>query len=91
MEKELLVLTATALPREKLVEMIEESVSEFKEATLLGKTDEELESIEQKLAVVCHMFTINLMTKGSIPEAVRHMKRMDEIDARDKLFQVKEN
>jgi len=66
MEKELLVLAATAISREKLIEMLEEEILNCKEATLLGKSEQELEEAEGKLGMICHMYTINLMTKGSI-------------------------
>jgi hypothetical protein len=87
----LALMLATITPREVLIEQLEESISEFKEAKLLNKSEEEMDDLFRSLAVRAHLITINVMTKGSL-EGVQHiMQRMDELERQDNFFKKSTN
>jgi hypothetical protein len=87
----LALMLATITPREVLIEQLEETIAEFKEAKLLNKSEEELDDLFKSLAVRAHLITINVMTKGSLEGVHSIMQRMDELERQDNFFKKNTN
>lgn len=81
--KELMVLLASAVPQEKLIEDLQEAASEAK----LFPTKENVDH----LLMQCQMFIINHATDGKLKNASEMIKEMDKFEKRNKLFQTDSN
>ena len=78
--KELMLIMATVLPEEKLIDDLQEAITEYK---LTNSND-----ARRSLATFCQMFILRSITEGNpdkLTEMLSDMKRHDE---RQKLFNV---
>lgn len=76
--KELMLIMATVLPEEKLIDDLQEAITEYK---LTNSID-----ARRSLATFCQMFILRTITQGDsekLNEMLADMKRHDE---REKLF-----
>lgn len=86
-----IVLMASVLPQEKLIELLEESISEYKEASLLGKSEEDMQEEFTKIGFHCHLILLNLVSHNSVQGAVDTIERMEKISRATKMFEPDEN
>lgn len=88
MQQELLVLLASSMTKEQLIERLDESLNEYKEARLLGNDESEKLNF---LAFNCTLLLANLMTKGDMKNAMSTIVDMQKIKDREKLFNPNSN
>lgn len=89
--KEMLVIMASLMSKQQIIERLQESIDELKEAELL--CDAEL--IEQKthhLLFTCHLMTMHVMTESKGPSgALDIIKDMNELEKSRKFFKTEKN
>ena len=87
--KEMLVFMATSLPTDKIIEMMEEALAEYKEAALLQK---DMEHAKHNVIVKTHLVTLHFMNldKG-IDGAIETIKKMEELEKANNLFKTAKN
>lgn len=81
--RDLAILMATALPKEKLVENLNEAISEWQ----INKTDENFKHV----AFYSQLVLINVVTDGDMKNAQRVMKDMENIEQVSKVFVNNDN
>lgn len=86
-----LILIASALEKETLVNMLESEVATYKEAILLNKSEEEIDQAYDKMVFHCHMVLLNKISKNSIDGAIKTMKKMEEVERARDFFTPKTN
>lgn len=89
MQQELLVLLASSMTKEQLVDRLDESLNEYKEAQLLN-SDDQNEKLNF-LAFNCTLLLANLMTKGDMKNAMSTIADMQKMQDREKLFKPNSN
>ena len=80
---ELLILGATAMPEEKLLEDLQEAITEYKSIPSEGN--------QHKMLTICMMLIVKHETGGNIKKAVEMTQRMERQHERNKLFETGEN
>jgi hypothetical protein len=85
--KELLIIVAKSMSFDQIVEKLQESIDNYKEAKLLGKEGEEMETAIRHMDMTCHMMLIN----RSKDEPLDMIKKMDQMEKREKLFETGAN
>lgn len=90
-QHQLLVMLASAMSKDQIIDRIEDEIAQYKEAVLLGKSEEELETQAHHLALACNLFLMNMVTDGSMEGAMKTINRMDQLKSRDNLFNVDKN
>lgn len=89
--KEIVVLMASALPTERIFEMLEEAMAEYKEVQLLNN-EEQIERTKQHVILISHMLTIHFMNEGKgVSGAVDTLKQMQDIEKATNLFKTTKN
>jgi hypothetical protein len=83
MNKEMMILMATAVPTDKIVDDLKEAIEEWE------INPSELN--EQKLVFYSHLLTMSFMTKGDITKAMKVTSDMDKIEKIAKNFLNNEN
>ena len=78
--KELMLIMATIMPEEKLIDDMEEALTEYK----LTNSNES----RMTLATVCQMFILRSVTKGNPDKLQEMLKDMKQHDDREKLFNI---
>jgi hypothetical protein len=71
----IIIMLASITPKELLVNQLEEAVNEFKDAKILGKSDDEMDDLFQRLAVPCLLILTKINGAGKDP--IEMMKRMN--------------
>lgn len=87
MEHELLVILASTMTKDQVIERLEQALSEYKEAELIGN-EEEIEAKNHHLLLSCHLFILHTITGGDMSKAMSTIKQMDKMRQRDKIFSV---
>lgn len=85
MNKELLVLLAASMSKEDIIERIEEALAKFKESELLGNDSTR---DYKEILCMCHMAILNHESDGNIQGAMKILSQMDNLEKREKLFNV---
>jgi uncharacterized ferredoxin-like protein len=85
MEHELLVLMASAMSREQIIERMAHAIEENKEAALLNDKDA-IEKANVALIISCHLFVLHNVTDGKIEKGFDTIKKIKEIRKREELF-----
>ena len=78
--KELMLIMATVMPEEKLIDDLQEAITEYK---LTNSNDS-----RRSLATFCQMFVLRSLTKGDPEKMNEVLKDMKQHDEREKLFTV---
>lgn len=78
--KELMLIMATVMPEEKLIDDLQEAITEYK---LTNSNDS-----RKSLAAFCQMFVLRSITKGDPEKLNEVLKDMKQHDEREKLFTV---
>lgn len=73
MNKEMMILMATAVPSDKIVDELKEAIEEWE----INPSEEN----EQKLVFFAHLLTMSFMTKGDMKKAMKVTSDMDKIEA----------
>jgi hypothetical protein len=82
--KELFIMLAKSMSTDEVVEKLEQSIDEYKEATMLN-TDVKLAL--ENLHIATHLFIMNSMEKS--PDEI--IKEMNKVDQRVKFFDTEVN
>jgi hypothetical protein len=90
MEHEMLVMLASLMTKDQIIDKIEESISEYKEATLIGN-EEEINIKAHHLAMSCNLFMMNMVTDGNMEGAMETIKKIMRLRDREKIFDVNGN
>lgn len=90
MEHELMVMLASAMSKEQIIERIEESIAEYKEAQLLGN-EEDIYLKSHFVGLSCSLFLMNMTTDGSTDGALKVINKISQMRKRDDLFNVDKN
>lgn len=88
--KEMLMLLAASMSKESVIEKLNESMSQYNEAKLLGN-ESAIEEAEKEIFVTTNLFIMNFVSKGDIKNAINNIKQMDEIERAHKFFQTPKN
>ncbi len=80
---ELLILGATLMPEEKLLEDLQESITEYKSIPS--------ESNKKKMLTVCMMLVVKHETDSNMGKAMEMIKRQDTIRERNEMFEDRDN
>jgi hypothetical protein len=87
MEHELLVLLASTMTKDQIIDRIEEEISNYKQSVLIGdKQDIEIKA--HHLAMACNLFMMNLVTNGDMEKAMGTIQKIHKMRDRDKIFDV---
>lgn len=86
-----LILMASVIKREGLIDMLKEAISEYEEAILLCKEQKEIDIHYEKFVFHCHLVLLNKVSNNSIEGAVDTMRRMDDIEKAKDFFKPKTN
>jgi hypothetical protein len=82
--KEIFVMLAKAMSQEQVINRLQDSIAEYKEADLLGKnTEKELANLKMS----CHLFILNGLEESS----TKIINDMDTVNRRMKLFDTDSN
>jgi hypothetical protein len=87
MEHELLVMLASAMTKEQIIDKIEESINEYREAMLIGN-EEQIELKSHHLAMSCNLFTMHMITDGNMEGAMKTIQKIGKMKDRDKIFDI---
>ena len=90
MNAEMLIMLASAMSTEQIVQKLEESISELKEAQLLGN-EKEITKQKHLLGLSCHLYTMHIVTEGSMEKAMSTIGDMTKTRERLKIFETGEN
>lgn len=88
--KEMLMLLAASMSKESVIEKLNESMSQYNEAKLIGNK-EKIEEAEKEIFVSTNLFIMNYVSKGDIKTAMKNIKEMEEIERAHKFFQTPKN
>lgn len=86
----MLMLLASAMSKEEIIDRLTESCAQYNEAILINNK-ENIEHAEKELFVASNLFIMNYVTKGDIKNAINSIKQMDEIEKAHKFFQTPKN
>ena len=86
-----MIIAASVLPKEELIKLLEDSVSNWKEAKLLAKSDEDIENAFSRVGFICHLIQLNIVSDSSIDGAVKTIDRMEEISKAHNFFKKQPN
>lgn len=87
--KEMLVLMATSLPTERVIEIMEEAIANYKEAALLQK---DMEDAKHNMIVKTHLLTLHFMNLGKgVDGAIETIKKMEDLEKANNLFKTAKN
>lgn len=89
-ERSAAIMLASLLPRDFLVNSLEERIQEYKEKAVLGK-ESEAEQAFQKIAFSAHLILLNCISKDSVEGAIETIEKMEKVEARRKMFEPGEN
>lgn len=87
MEHELLVLLASTMTKDQIIDRIEEEISNYKEAKLIGD-EQDIELKAHHLAMACNLFIMNMVTDGDVKKAMGTIQKIHKMRDRDKIFDV---
>lgn len=73
MNKEMMILMATAVPTDKIVDNLKEAIEDWE----INPSDHN----ESKLTFFAHLLTMSFMTKGDIGKAMKITSDMDKIES----------
>ena len=83
--KELIVLLAKAMTKEQIVDRMQQSIDQYKEAKLLGKED--LKKEEEDLLMSCHICILNNIDK----DPMEIINEMEKVNKRVQFFESDKN
>lgn len=86
----MLMLLAASMSKESVIERLNESLSQYNEAKLIGN-ESTIEEAEKDIFVATNLFIMNYVSKGDIKNAIQNIKEMDEIEKAHKFFQTPKN
>lgn len=81
--KELMVMMATMMPEEKLLNDLRDAINDY----LILPTNEKIDEI----STFCTMVIIRHATKGDADTAMNMIRDMDKMEKSAKIFDIKEN
>lgn len=81
--KELMVMMATMMPEEKLLNDLRDAINDY----LILPTNEK----NDEIAMLCTMFTIRHATKGDANTAMDMIQDMDKMEKTVKIFDINGN
>jgi|APGre2960657404_1045060.scaffolds.fasta_scaffold15817_2 hypothetical protein len=89
--KEMLIIMASLMSKEQIIEKLQESIDELKEAQLLCN-DKEIETKTHNLVISCHLLTMHVVSddKG-LEGALKTIKDMNEIEKNNNFFKTANN
>jgi len=87
MEHELLVLLASTMTKDQIIDRIEEAISEYKQAELIGD-EKEIHIKAHHLAMSCNLFLMNMVTDGDMKKAMGTIQKIHKMRDRDKIFDI---
>jgi len=73
----MLIIMANLAPNELLVQQVEDALAEYKEATMLNKSEKEMEDEFRKLGFACLLILCKINGEGRSPMDI--IKDMDQI------------
>lgn len=82
-----MVILASGMTKDQIVTRIEEAISDYKEAKLIGNV-EDMDVKLHFLAMSCNLLLMNIVTDGDITKALGTIKKMQRMRDRDKIFSV---
>ena len=82
---------ASVVPQEHLVEMLQESIEQWKEAKLLGKSEEEIEHEFKRMGFHCHLILLNIISNNSVDGAIDTVEKMERVRRASKMFEPDTN
>lgn len=85
-----MVLLASTMTHEQIMERIEEAISEYRETMLLGK-EEDIDLKKHHLALACSLFMMNVMTNGSMEGAVETIKKIKSNRETNEIFNLEKS
>ena len=89
--KEMLIIMASLMSREQVIERLQESIDELKEAELLCNA-EEIKAKTHHLVMSCHLLTMNVISNEKGPNgALEIIKDMNEVEKNNKFFKTEAN
>jgi len=88
--KEMLMIVAASMSKESIMERLNESLSKYNEAVLLGN-EESIKEANEEVFVTTNLFIMNFVSKGDIKNAIKNLKQMEEIERAHKFFQTPKN
>lgn len=88
--KEMLMIVAASMSKESIMERLNESLSKYNEAVLLG-SEESIKEANEEVFVTTNLFIMNFVSKGDIKNAIQNLKQMEEIERAHKFFQTTKN
>lgn len=83
--KELIVLLAKTMTKEQIVDRMQQSIDQYKEAKLLGKED--LKEEEEHLLMSCHICILNNIDKNPM----EIINEMEKVNKRVQFFESDKN
>lgn len=86
-----IILIASALEKETLIDMLKACISEYEESKLLCKDENEVKKAYEKVVFHCHLMLLNRVSNNSIDGAIKTMERMDDIKKAHEFFNPKTN
>lgn len=87
--KEMLVIMATSLSTEQVIELMEEAIAEYKEAVLLQK---DMEHAKHNMIVKTHLLTLHFMNLGrGMDGAIETIKKMEDLEKANNFFKTVKN
>jgi hypothetical protein len=86
--KEMLVLMASLMSTEQIIERLHSALDEYKEAQLLSNK-EKIKDSQNSLLVACHLCILNHVTEKEGP--IELIEKLKEFEMRDKLFKDVKN
>jgi hypothetical protein len=87
MEHELMVLLASAMEKDQIIDRIEQAISNYREAKLLAD-EKQIEIEAHHIALACNLFMMNIVTDGNINGAMDVIKKVKTMRDREKIFDV---
>lgn len=88
--KELLIVIATAMSEERIIEKIQEAISEYSQA-LLSNDDQKVTDAKTAISIACNLFLIREQTNGDQTKMRTFMESMNSFDRANKLFKTTKN
>ena len=88
--KELLIVIATAMSEEHIIEKIQEAIDEYSQALLISD-DYKVEKAKTALNVACNLFLMRQQTNGDEKKMREFIKEMDNFERANNLFNTPKN
>lgn len=89
--KEMLIIMASMMSTEQVIEKLQESIDELKEAELLGNVEKIKEKIDH-LVMSCHLLTMNVLSnEKGLNGALEIIKNLNEVEKNNMFFKTEAN